>query len=295
MSFKFNQVFVSLLLLSVLSAFVLPPHLTNRLRGFGALFAPVSRPTRAIASSIHNRVASKPHRDTRETTDVKDENERLRVLVMSLSGQLEELRRINADRQNLGNVEPLCTPFKVTGIDPGQRDSLGIAASSRDHVTDNMPVLSGRGIVGTIERVGPAGAQVKLISDRDFKASARFIRLKTDDKGATTAQPLAATTPLVRGAGKGALQIANVLLKETALGEGADKGEITAGDYVVLDDPAWPVNLKGIYIGQIESIEQQTGAPQHAMIRVRPFLDFSSLNEVWVLNKLDANTTAGTQ
>lgn len=307
MSLKFNQVFVCLLLLSVLSAFVLPARLTNRLRGFGGIFAPVSRPTRAIAASVHDRVSKKDHRDTRDVSHVKDENERLRVSVMSLSGQIEELRRIVEDRDRLGDVRPLCTPFRVVGEDPSQRDSLAITATSRDNVADNMPVLSGRGLVGVVERVGPAGTHVKLITDRAFKASARFVRFENDEKGLPRAKPLPATTPLVYGAGDGMLQITNVLLKETTAANegtggagGADaaapnKDAIAVGDYVELDDPAWPVNLRGKFIGQIESVRPLTSAPQHALIRVRPFLDFAGLNEVWVMNKLnEPQTAAGT-
>src|SRR5215207_10673699 len=101
MSLRFNTVFVGLLALAFLSAFVLPPELGNRLRGVQAVFAPVSRPTRAIAASARSRIAPRPHRDTRDATEVKEENERLRVLAMSLAGQLGELKRVTNDFDRL--------------------------------------------------------------------------------------------------------------------------------------------------------------------------------------------------
>jgi len=283
MRLRFNQVFVGLLVLAILSAFVLPVDLTNRLRGIQGLFAPVSRPTRAVASSVHNRFVK--NRDTRDVTTVKEENAELRVLVMSISGQLDELRRVANDMDRLGDVRALCTRFKVVGDDSGTRDSLAVAASTRDGVRETQPVLSGQGLVGVIERVGPAGAQVRLITDKDFKVSGRFVRFDTKSK--TGEQTLATKIPLVRGAGNGLLEVQNIEVKETALSDDPLKEKVAVGDYVKLDDPAWPPNLAGRLLGQVESITQQSGAPQHALIRVKPLLDLTTLHEVMIMNKLD--------
>jgi cell shape-determining protein MreC len=280
---RFNQVFLGLLALAILSAFVLPADLGNRLRGLQAIFAPVSRPTRAVASSVHNRLVK--NRDTRDVASVKNENAELRVLVMSLSGQLEELKRVANDLDRLGDVRGLCTRFKVVGDDPGSRDSLMVSASTRDGVRETQPVLSGQGLVGVVERVGPAGAQVRLITDRDFKVSGRFVRFDTKSK--TGEQTLATKIPLVRGAGNGQLEVQNIEMKETALTDDPQHEKVAVGDYVKLDDPAWPPNLAGKLLGQVESITQQSGAPQHALIRVKPLLDLTTLHEVMVMNKLD--------
>ena len=292
MSLRFNTVFVGLLVLAFLSAFVLPPELGNRLRGVQAMFAPVSRPTRAIASAARNRIAPKQHRDTRDAAEIKNENERLRVLVMSLSGQLGELQRVTKDLDRLGDVREHCTRFRVIGDDPSTRDSLLLAASERDGVREQQPVLSGQGFVGMIERVGPAGAQVRLITARDFKVSGRFVRFNA--KSSTPDQTLATKIPLVRGAGNGTLVIDNIELKETAL-SGDPKETVAVGDYVKLDDPLWPPNLSGKLLGRVESVTQQSGAPQHALITVKPLLDLMQLREVMVMNKLDVSDaqTAG--
>ena len=280
---RFNQVFLGLMALAMLSAFVLPPDLGNRLRGFQAIFAPVSRPTRAVASSVHNRLVK--NRDTRDVATVKEENAELRVQLMSLSGQLEELKRVANDLDRLGDVRLLCTRFKVLGDDPGARDSLIVSASAREGVRETQPVLCGQGLVGLIERVGPAGAQVRLITDRDFKVSGRFVRMPPRVKAEQT---LATKIPLVRGTGNGMLEVQNIEIKETALAGGDQINEkVQVEDYVKLDDPAWPPNLAGKVLGQVESITRQSGAPQHALIRIKPLVDFSTLREVMVMNKLD--------
>ena len=286
MSLRFNQVFVGLFALAVASAFVLPAGLTDRLPRVGAIFAPVSAPTRAIAGRLHDRFASAKVRDTRDVEDIKRENEELRVALMSATGQLDELRRVTNDMDKLGDVRALCTRFKVAGDDPGTRDSLLLAASARDQVEENMPVLSGRGLVGLIERVGHGGAQVRLITDRDFKVSGRFVRITAQENHAAEVA-LATKIPLVRGAGNGVMEIANIELKETALTDDPDHAKVAVGDYVKLEDPLWPPNLAGRLLGQVESITQQAGAPQHALITVRPLLDLTTLREVMVMNKLD--------
>lgn len=294
MRLRFNQVFAGLLALAILSAFVLPPELGDRLRGIQAVFAPVARPTRAVAQNVRHRLANRPHRDTRAVADVKDENERLRALVMSLSGQLGELKRVANDLDRLGDVREHCTRFKVIGDDTGTRDSLLLAASWRDNVKEAQPVLIGQGLVGMIERVGQAGAQVRLITDRDFKVSGRFVRF--DGKSETGEQTLATKIPLVKGAGNGMLEVHNIELKETALTDDPLKEKVAVGDYVKLDDPLWPPNLTGKLLGQVESIAQQNGAPQHALIRIKPLRDLTTLREVMVMNKLDlpeAQTAAG--
>ena len=288
MRLRFNTVFAALLALAFLSAFVLPPQLGNRLRGIQSVFAPVSRPTRAVASAARNKIAPHRHNDTRDATDVKVENEQLRVVVMSLSGQLEELRRVTNDLDKLGDVRQHCTRFKVIGDDSGTRDSLMLAASSRDGVREAQPVLTGHGLVGMIERVGGAGAQVRLITDRDFKVSGRFVRF--DPKRKEGEQTLATKIPLVRGAGNGLLVIDNIELRETTLTDDPQKEKVAVGDYVKLEDPLWPPNLTGKLLGQVESITQQNGAPQHALIKVKPLLDLMQLREVMVMNKLELNT-----
>src|SRR3954467_12049422 len=114
---KFNQLFVALLGLSFLTAFVLPPRYTNPVRNLQGLFAPVARPGRALGYALHARFARR-EKDDRNVTDVKDENLQLRAQPASLSGQLDELRRINGDRERLGDLRPLCTPVPVIGSDP---------------------------------------------------------------------------------------------------------------------------------------------------------------------------------
>ena len=91
------------------------------------------------------------------------------------------------------------------------------------------------------------------------------------------------------------MQIKNIPLRDTKGNDPADPEDgIAVGDLVVLDDPDWPLNLKGRALGEVESISQQVSAPTTALIRVRPVLTLSTLRDVMVMNKTAPEDAART-
>ncbi len=293
MSLRFNQVFVGLVALSFVSAFILPSHLTNPVRSVQGLFYPVARPARAIGGVLNARM-SHPPRDDRAVADVKDENAQLRQLVSGLKAQLDELQRINADRNAVGDIRRLCTPVPVVGNDAGTRDSLAIRSGTMETVRAGMPVLYARGVVGRVERSGLAGAQVQLITDKDFRAAAQIRAYVNSPDGKVAYVQLGETPPLLQGIGKGRMAIRNMQMKETT----ADiKNPIHVGAFVVLDDVDWDL-ARGQHLGTIEKIQPIPNAPLMADITVRPVLNLEALREVMVLNKTptdSAQTASGRQ
>jgi cell shape-determining protein MreC len=278
---RFNQVFVCLLVLSICSSLLLPPDLGSRLQGLAKLFAPVSWPAGKIGFALRNRIAPEQPRDQRDVVDVKTENAELKTLVQNLSGQLEEMRRINGELEALGDMRRMCTRYRVFGNDPSPtRESLTIPATSGDGVTVHMPVLFSVGIVGWIDRVNALGAQVQLITDPNFRAAARFARFVNGRP-----QILKTTQPLLVGAGRGTMEIANIPLRETST-DRPESDAVIVGDYVVLDDENWPLGLKHRLLGQVDSIATHDKAATFAMIRVRPLLNLETLNSVMVMNRL---------
>src|SRR2546421_5003441 len=174
---RFNQFFVGLLALSLLSAFVIPSRYTNPVRSIQRLFAPIAWPARGVGAALRGRFTPQKH-DDRAADDVKTENEHLRALVVSMTGTLEEMRRINADRDLVPDiVRSLSTPFRVIGSDPtAHRDSLSISASPGDGVETGMAVLYAGGLVGRVARVHPGGTQGQLITHARLRAQAAFFR-----------------------------------------------------------------------------------------------------------------------
>jgi cell shape-determining protein MreC len=275
---RFNQVFVCLLVLSFVSSFLLPPNIANSLRGVGTLFAPIAWPARKVGSAMRHRFAPEQPRDQRDVLDVKTENAELKTLVANLSGQLEEMRRINGEMEQLGDMRALCTRFRVLGNDPSPtRESLTITATASDNVAVHTPVLYSVGVVGRIDRVNALGSQVQLITDPNFRAAARFINSQR--------QILKTTQPLLVGAGRGGMEIVNIPLRETRGNGAPDSDGVAVGDFVVLDDADWPLGLKHRVLGQVDYVAKHEKAATFAMIRVRPILNLEMLSSVMVMNR----------
>jgi hypothetical protein len=280
-NFRFNQVFVCLLVLSFCSSFLLPANVGSPLRGVAKLFAPVAWPARKIGFALRQRLAPDRVADQRDSQDVKLENAQLKVLVQNLAGQLDEMRRINGELEALGEMRAMCTRFRVLGNDPSPaRESLTIPATTSDNVAPHTPVLYSVGVVGWIDRVNALSAQVQLITDPNFRAAARFARFDTNGKPLI----LKTTQPLIIGSGRGAMEISNIPLRETQ-GTKDQPDIIRVNDWVVLDDENWPLGLKHRLLGQIEEIDKQDKAAVFAHIRVRPLLNLETLSSVMVMNR----------
>src|SRR5947199_248959 len=101
---RFNHVFLGLMLLSGLSAFVIPQKYSDRVRNIQGVFAPVARPISALAGWAHGRIAPEKVSDKRQDEDIRRENDELRVALASVEGQLEALRKLNSDRELLGRI-----------------------------------------------------------------------------------------------------------------------------------------------------------------------------------------------
>src|SRR4051812_35686042 len=210
---RFQPVFFLLMSLAAASAFLIPPHLTAKVTPrLEWLFAPVARPSGAVAAWAHGRSAGLPPDDRKEYV-VLAENDELRQQNVYLRQRVEDLERVNADRAQLGDLRTLCTPVPVIGGDPGVRESLAVEASSLGGLRDGMYVIYPGGIVGTL-RSGVAGGQVELITNPGKRVYAYFSG-KRDGPAAKGADGRPANAAgfvrlnkervLVEGAGKGQL------------------------------------------------------------------------------------------
>ena len=284
---RFNHVFVALLILSFLSAFIIPLRLTNPVRAqFQNIFAPVSRPIGAVASYIHDKLARPDRMDPRNAASIQRENAKLKTTVVSLQSQLKMLLELTAERQLLGDVLPLCTPVDAYGGDPGLRESIGIQSTAG--IQEGMFALYWGGVVGRIDRTGfSGGAQVRLVTDPGFSVQGAFVRVVTSPEGQVGYEPIKAPAPLVQGAGNGLMIVRRLPMEEVR--------EVRKGDWIVVDDPDWPIILRGYKLGVIESLETAPGAPLFAEIRLRPMANLMQLREVMVMNKTPSDRSAKTE
>jgi len=275
----FNQIFAVVLGVCLLSAFVLSPRHSDPVRAaVQGMFAPVSRPVRMIAGAVRGRF-DKPT-DVRAPKDITEENQRLRAHVTSLMGQIEELQKLAADRARLKDVGQLCVPMMVIGADPGPRDSLALAGTVRDGVTQGMPVLHPAGLAGRIVRVGVGGSQCRLITDPGMRMECRFGRYINDGRGGTTFESVPFDdVPLLEGAGKNLMLVRNLKMSHVK------DAQLQVGDTVILDDREWPGPLKLQRLGQVTAIAPMRDAPLFADIQVRPQVNLTGLHQVLVMTK----------
>src|SRR5690349_10624017 len=175
LGFRFKHVFFGLMGLAALSAFVIPPRYTDRVSPpLQILFAPVAAPVHALVSRAAGGGGPDLPPDQRPAYAIRLENDRLVQENIWLRQHLEELQRINNEREKLGDLRSLCTPVKVLGSDLGLRESLAVAGSSLEGLKDGMYVIYPGGIVGTLQRSGVAGGQVQLITNPGFRVTAYF-------------------------------------------------------------------------------------------------------------------------
>ncbi|MDB5358158.1 MAG: Cell shape-determining protein MreC [Phycisphaerales bacterium] len=274
---KFQHVFFGLMGMSAITAFAIPSRVVNGVQpGVEALFAPIARPIGGISRWAHDRIAPEISPDLRASQDVKKENQALRTEVANLTVRLHDLEEKESDRDKVGPLRGLCTPFSVIGPDTGTRESLNLQGSSFEGLHDGMLVIYSGGIAGVVQRAGAAGAHVQLITDPGFTVRAGFGRHL---EGAVDFVSIRAPQALVRGVGHGQMEI---LMMHT---DEVKAAGLRVGDWAIADEQTWPHYLKGESLGRIIYIGDRVGAPGFARIVVEPPQSLLRLREVLVMTK----------
>src|SRR5689334_10232019 len=148
---RFNHVFATLLIVSALSAFVIPERYTTKAQPqLQGLFYPVARPTRSIAAALYGRLSKPEPGDPRDTRTIAGENDQLRQELVALNEEIDELRRRLAEREKLGPIGEQCTRVKTVGEDTGNREGLALQGSTIEGLRQGQPVLFLGGIVGKL-------------------------------------------------------------------------------------------------------------------------------------------------
>lgn len=269
---------------SFAAAFVVPSRFTTPAKSpVSGVFAPVSVPVRWVAGAFYAKLHAAPTdpvspAEPRVAASVYVENARLRGSLAALQVKFDQLARVNADRQAVGDIRPLCKPATVTGNEAsGLRDVLLIGASVPPH----RPVVYGTNLVGRTMAAGLTGADVQLVTDPKFAVTGRIGRYVTGDDGQIRVQFVEQVPLLVQGVGRGAMAIRSTLTMRQV----ADLG-LAVGDVVVLDDHDWPAAVQGFTVGRLATVRPQRNAPLFADVTVEPVVeDLLHLGEVMVVAK----------
>ncbi|MCS7034870.1 MAG: hypothetical protein NZ561_12885 [Phycisphaerae bacterium] len=282
--FRSNQFFAALMFLAFLTAFFVPHRISDRVRAnLQALFAPVALPTRYLAARIHQRITPTRPRDDgsperpRDAAVVYHENDQLRVELANVIGQLEYYKTLASERDKLGRVRDLCSPFSVMGADAGARDSISIVGPSASRLKPGTVVLSPAGIIGRIGRAGAGAAQVQLLTDRQSRFTAAIGRYVESADGLRF--EIAIPPTLIVGAGQGKMHASMIEWKYV------EAGLLRENDWCVLDDPAWPGVLKWYRVGRVASVRQSRSRILFADVTIEPVVDARQLREVMVMDR----------
>ena len=285
---RFNAIFMLLMAIALVNAFILPPRTTNPIRkDFEGLFYPVSRPVNRLAGIIARRfekteVVDAGSPDTpRPAETILEENRHLRDALASLQVKYDQLAQLNADRASVGNVRDICQPYKIAGTDSsGLRESLVLEAIPNRAIKNDLPVIHANEFIGKVFRAGLTGAQVRLITDPGFALTGRIGQYHTDTYGLPTLTLVQNLQPLLQGIGHGTMAIRNGVSMEQVNSLG-----IHLNDVLVLDDRDYSPAVQGYNLGRITAIRPQANSPLVAEILIEPFTDAMKLREVMVVVK----------
>ncbi|HLG00567.1 MAG TPA: rod shape-determining protein MreC [Acidimicrobiia bacterium] len=199
---------------------------------------------------------------------LKSENRALHKRIDDLEGQLARAGGLDRENEVLrkllnlpfaGEIETLAA--KVVSFAPGNFEwTATIDRGSRDGIEEDMPVVSGEGLVGRIIEVSDTRAKILLLTDPRMSVGIRLAGV-SDETGVTTGL-----------AGKDVLQV-DLIDPDTPVDE--EELVVTSG----LQQARFP---PGIPVGTVVSVSTRRGALQKDL-RVRPLADLERIEFVEVL------------
>jgi rod shape-determining protein MreC len=251
--------------------------------GGGGLGA-IQRGVATVLSPIQEGAsrALKPVRDgvgwVGDTFDAKGENEQLRKDLADARASRIDAEATQAEnaslRQMLDMNERLqiqdmgLVPARVIGRSPNVINQvIRINQGTSDGVKAGQPVVTGRGLVGTVDTAGSNFAIVKLVTDADFGAGA-----KVSTGGATGVVRPAAGAPR------------ELRMDYTEADDGVQAKDrlVTSGTSDARFPSPFPPNVP---IGVVTEVEDPGSDSQ--VVHVRPYVDVRDLDFVEVITKMD--------
>jgi rod shape-determining protein MreC len=199
---------------------------------------------------------------------IRARNEQLEARIVELEAQLQESSDLRRQHAELLRLVQLTEDVGVEGFGaqvvaegPSNYEwSVIVDKGSADGVHDDMPVMSGGGLVGRVVRTAPSAAQVMLITDPDSFVTARLADgeigqlqgNREEDLRFTLVDPEAEVEP-------GEV----VVTSGFRLGDGTEAG-------------IFPPDIP---IGEVSVVENDP-ADLERVVYVRPYVDFTRLDLV---------------
>jgi rod shape-determining protein MreC len=223
------------------------------------IFSEVQRVANTVTSGVRTS-----WQDYFALQQVRVENEQLRQELADLRVRLQQERGLAQQSQSLQKLLDLkaSTPLSTTaasviagGASPEFR-TITIDKGTREGLHADMAVIAPAGVVGRVIQPSARASKVQLLIDRNAAAGALIERTRAQG--------------VVIGTGADDLRMDYV----------TGSADLKAGDIVVTSgiDGIYP---KGFVIGQIQSVRRSAG--EYSAIRIKPAVDFSSLEAVLIV------------
>jgi len=217
----------------------------NSIAGLGILHEPVSLIT--------------------ESFTLRSENERLRRANIRLADEVYHLREARLENIRLRQLLQFrektsydLVAARVVGRSPDPiRKTLTLNVGREHGVKENMPIISESGLVGKVNIVADNFSVGQLMLNRDFRASARVERTGVDG--------------ILRWDGASGMVLDNV----------AKTLDVNEGDVIITSEYS-NIYPSGIYVGVVSRVTIIPGNVTKD-IRIQPGVDFSRLQEVFVM------------
>ena len=199
--------------------------------------------------------------------DVKAENRRLRRALQDAKGKASAARAALRENEQLKELAGLTYIGTIPVVDaqiilgsPGNFEAtVGLNKGAGAGIAENMPVVSGRGLLGRVAGASNARSAVLLLTDRESGVSLRDVR--------------SGVVGVLNGRPEGATQFLEFVNAES---------DVKAGDVLVTaGEPEGPF-APGIPVGRIVSVRRRSG-DLLSRIAVELYADASRTDFVRVL------------
>ncbi len=268
---RFQNLIPVLLILVALAGFVL--HRTGVLTRIEGLFVQATTPLQAGLSGVATQLGE-VGQTIRDLRDLRQRNQELEAENARLLLEIVRLREIEheavllRDLLNFAQTEPSLqlkgarVVGRVIGREPTNlARTITLDVGADDGITRNMPVVTGRGLVGRVSEIGPGWSRVLLIIDTSSSVNA--LTQSTRVSGSVQGQP------------DGSLIMHSIL----------------QGDVVSVGDTVFTSGLGGnfprqILIGQIVEVERKDYELYQSAI-VQPTVDFEHLETVLIITDFE--------
>jgi rod shape-determining protein MreC len=149
-------------------------------RGSDTIFGPAINAVGGAARSVGDAVGSIPRigRYSDENKALQADNDRLRARLRETDGLRRQVDEWNAlmKLKDAGSYTVVPAHVSSVGSSLGFEWTATLDAGSADGVRPDQTVVSGKGLVGRVKRVGRYTSTVVLVVDREFRVGVRVLR-----------------------------------------------------------------------------------------------------------------------